>query len=443
MSGTTFSDTGLNPGDAYDYQVIPSDSAGPGTTSNIASAVTLPAKVTGLNPNAVSGSEIDLSWNTAAGASTYLVQRAPHGSSSWTTISSGSSATSYNDTGLNSGTTYDYQVAAVNNGGTGAFSDIQSATTNTVPPGKVTGVNPNAVSPTEIDLTWTPTSGATAYEVDRSSVSATTGYAPVATGLGSASYNDTGLSPSTQYWYEVTASNTAGPGTTSDAATATTPALNPPVLANSFEGGTAGASIATGAGGGSGNGWDKVSCAGGSAVYGSNAAHGALAGALTPSTSPCFLQWGKGSITSSSTTSYGRSYLYLSANPGATVEFAHLGDSSFNRDAQINIGTNGKITLQDANNTKQLTFTNALPLNTWLRVEWTLVNSTTTGSLKVSVYAGDSSSPIESETVTGINTGTSFGSLQIGQVLSSAHAPGAILMDDIAYGTTGPLGPGT
>ncbi|HTW19116.1 MAG TPA: LamG-like jellyroll fold domain-containing protein [Mycobacteriales bacterium] len=444
VNGTTYSDTGLNPGDAYDYEVIPSDSAGPGATSNIASATTLPAKVTGLNPNAVSSTEIDLTWNTATGASTYVVQRAPHGSSNWTTISSGSSATSYNDTGLNPGTTYDYQVAAVDNGGTGAFSDTQSATTNQVPPGQVTGVHANAVSPTEIDLTWGATPGATAYEVDRSTVSGTSGFSPVATGLSSPSYNDIGLSPNTPYWYQVIASNSAGPGPASTAASATTPALNPAVLANSFEGGTSGTAItAANSGGGSGNKFDSVSCTGGTATYSTNSAHGTLAAALTPGTSPCYLQWGKTSITSTSTTSYGRSYLYLAANPAVTEEFAHLGDSSFNRDAQINISTAGKITLYDANNTKQATFTQSLPLNTWLRVEWTLVNSTTSGSLTVSVYSGDSTTPIESHTVSGINTGTAFGSLQIGQVLSSSTAPGTIRLDDVAFGTTGPLGPGT
>jgi hypothetical protein len=134
-------------------------------------------------------------------------------------------------------------------------------------------------------------------------------------------------------------------------------------------------------------------------------------------------------------------YLQLGANPAAQVELAHLGDPSFGRDAQINLATNGKLSMVDAANTKQATFTQSVPLNSWVRIEWTLVNSTTAGSLQVSMYLGDSTTPLESHTVNNINTGASFGSLQLGQVLTSAKAPGTLLIDDLAYGTAGPLGP--
>jgi len=445
VTGTTFADSGHNPGDSFDYEVIPENASASGPASNAVTGTTLPAQVTGLELNVVSPTDINLSWSPAQGAATYDVLRAPDGTSNWTTISSGSSASSYDDTSLSPGTAYDYVVAAVNAGGTGAVSATQVGTTPQIAPGQVTDLNPNAVGATEIDLTWDPTTGASSYEVDISTTSASGPFTPLTTTLTSASYASTGLTAGATYWYQVIASNSAGPGPASQVVSATTPNVNSPTLANNFEGGSAGTALtAANSGGASGNKFDAVTCAGtGTVSYTSSAPHGTLAAALTPGTSPCFLQWGKTSITTPSTTSYGRTYLNLGADPAVGVQLAKLGDSSFNRDAQITIQTNGKLALYDAAGTKQLTFTSALPLNTWLRVEWTLVNSATTGSLAVSVYAGDSYTPLETETVGGINTGTSFGSLQLGQAIASSTPPGTVLLDDVAIGTAGPLGPGS
>jgi hypothetical protein len=58
----------------------------------------------------------------------------------------------------------------------------------------------------------------------------------------------------------------------------------------------------------------------------------------------------------------------------------------------------------------------------------------------VSVYAGDSTTPLETETASGINTGTVFGSAQLGSVIAGTGI-GATSFDDLAYSTTGPLGP--
>jgi hypothetical protein len=210
-----------------------------------------------------------------------------------------------------------------------------------------------------------------------------------------------------------------------------------PLLTNGFEGGTNGATItAANSGGGSANKFTAVSCTGGSATYSTAAAHGLL-GVTLASSSPCYLQWSGASVPSTSN-SYGRLYLNRSANPGATQVLVKMGDASFVRDAQINIGTNGRLQLIDSANVKQVTFTNAIPLNSWVRIEWHLVNAAT-GSLQVSMYLGDSLTPIETETASGINTGTVLGSLQVGSVI--AGAVGSTSLDDLAYGTTGPLGP--
>jgi fibronectin type 3 domain-containing protein len=440
-SGTTFNDTGLNPGDSYDYQVVPYSGTVAGAASNISTGTTLPAQVTGLATTNVTASEVDLAWNPAAGANTYRVERAPAGSGNWQAISTGSNATSYADTGVSTNTGYDYQVAAVNAGGKGAYSATLTVTTPVVAPGKVTGLSVTNLKSTEVDLGWTATPGATAYEVDRSTVSASGPFSPVQTGLTSPSYNDTGLSPSTHYWYQVIASNSAGPGPASDPASATTPSLSTLLLSNSFDGGTNGTAVtAANSGGASGNALNAVSCTSGTVTY-SNAstAHGTESALLAPTTALCYMQWSK-AITATSE-AYGRAYVKFAANPTAAFVLMKPTDASFGRDVQVNLSKTGKLSILDANGTTQSTFTNSVPLNSWVRLEWHLI-SAASGTFELRMYAGDSTTPIESHVVTGVNTGTTIGAYQIGALSPVSGGLGTTIgIDDLGFGSGGWLGP--
>ncbi len=90
-------------------------------------------------------------------------------------------------------------------------------TPDTEPPAKVTGLSTNAVSSTEIDLTWNANteSDLNHYNVYRDGVKIAQ--------TTSTSYADTGLQPSTTYTYEVSAVDNAGnEGEKSDSSSATT-----------------------------------------------------------------------------------------------------------------------------------------------------------------------------------------------------------------------------
>jgi hypothetical protein len=87
-----------------------------------------PAAPTGLMATAASPSQVNLSWNAVAGATSYAVQRSPDGST-WAPLASGLTATGYTDAGLQPGTTYYYRVQASNAAGSGPFSTAASATT--------------------------------------------------------------------------------------------------------------------------------------------------------------------------------------------------------------------------------------------------------------------------------------------------------------------------
>ncbi len=138
----TYSDTGLAPSTTYMYRVSAINSIGTSSPSNTASAtthiqITTPQSPTNLSASTVSSSQIDLSWNAPGnnGGSSitgYKIERSTDGGGSWSTIvsSTGSSSTTYSDTGLASSTTYTYRVSAINSIGTSSPSNTTSATTN-------------------------------------------------------------------------------------------------------------------------------------------------------------------------------------------------------------------------------------------------------------------------------------------------------------------------
>jgi hypothetical protein len=81
--------------------------------------------LTGLN-------QIDVSWDSAAGASSYIVERSLDGAA-WSVIAAAVAATSYLDTGLNYATLYYYRVLAVSSAGNSPASAMVSAQTEALP----------------------------------------------------------------------------------------------------------------------------------------------------------------------------------------------------------------------------------------------------------------------------------------------------------------------
>ncbi len=78
-------------------------------------------------------------------------------------------------------------------------------------------------SPTSASLTWGTVSGATTYDLYRSTSAGTEGSTPYRTGLASASYTDTGLTAGTAYYYKVVAVNAQGESALSNEASLTIP----------------------------------------------------------------------------------------------------------------------------------------------------------------------------------------------------------------------------
>src|SRR2546425_523464 len=155
-----------------------------------------------------------------------MIERSADGGSTWSTIvsNSGSTATTYSDTGLMHGTTYTYRVSAINSIGTGSPSSAASATTLAVAPSPPTRLAATAVASSQINLSWTAPSdnggsAITGYKIERSTDGGSTWSTLVAnTGITGTSYSDTGLVHGTSYSYKVSAINSVGTGSPSSAA---------------------------------------------------------------------------------------------------------------------------------------------------------------------------------------------------------------------------------
>ncbi len=179
--------------------------------------VTGPPAPTGLAVTGTTDTSVSLSWTAVSGAASYNVYR--NGTKANTSAVTG---TSYTDTGLASGTTYSYTVAAVDGSGSvGAQSPAVNATTTGTPAGPPapTGLTVTGTTDTTVSLGWTAVSGAASYNVYRNGTKANT------SAVTGTSYTDTGLTASTTYSYTVAAVNSSGTvGAQSAAVNATTAA---------------------------------------------------------------------------------------------------------------------------------------------------------------------------------------------------------------------------
>ena len=203
-----------------------------GEWSAPASATTLlgtPARVTGVSATADDHDSITVNWTAAARADGYVVQwdtDFAFGSPSEATVSSGSTVT-HVITGLQEDTEYHVRVYATRTGfADGDPSHPASATTMLQPPGRVTGVNLSAASDVSIDVSWSAALRAGAYRVEWGTASGT--YTDSAT-TTSISHAVSGLTYSTTYYFQVTATRAgAADGTPSAEENETTEAAPTP-----------------------------------------------------------------------------------------------------------------------------------------------------------------------------------------------------------------------
>jgi hypothetical protein len=145
----------------------------------------------------VGNADATLTWNAVSGATGYNVKRAFISGGPYTVVGANIAGTNWTDTGLINGAGYFYVVTALN----GVAESENSAEVSTTPvgpppvPADFTATSGNGL----VTLTWTASSGATSYNIKRSTTSGS-GYLTIGTSA-SATYADSTVTNGGVYYY--------------------------------------------------------------------------------------------------------------------------------------------------------------------------------------------------------------------------------------------------
>ncbi|MCX6218331.1 fibronectin type III domain-containing protein [Spirosoma sp.] len=173
-----------------------------------------------LTASNVTNTSLLLSWPASTSATSYTIESATNsGFTTGLTTLTVTSALSYAVTGLAMGTTYWFRIRAAGGAGTSpsAYGTTSATTSSTLPVlATPTGLIASAISSSAVGVSWTASSNATSYTLRYSTSSSMAGATSVTT--SATSYTIAGLSSSTPYYFDVSASAS---GYTSSAATAT------------------------------------------------------------------------------------------------------------------------------------------------------------------------------------------------------------------------------
>ncbi len=143
------------------------------------------------------------------------------------------------------------------------------------------------------------------------------------------------------------------------------------------------------------------------------------------------------------TTHYGRFYFYMDTAVAANVVpfVSTVG-------GQIRVrSSDGKFEILNAGGTAQTLdnadtkSTSVLAAATWYRFEWKIVHSTTVGTITVKLYAGHSTTPVETRVTNGFNTGALPTSIVWGGTTNANLAGGFIRVAALACGCLDYPGP--
>lgn len=165
----------------------------------------------------VGNAQAALTWNAISGATGYNVKRATVSGGPYAVVGANLAGPNWTDAGLINGTGYFYVVTALN----GVAESVNSTEVSTTPvgpppvPANFTATSSDGL----VTLTWTASSGATSYNIKRSTTDGS-GYLPIGTSA-SATYADSTVTNGTAYYYVVTAVGTNGESAASAQASAT------------------------------------------------------------------------------------------------------------------------------------------------------------------------------------------------------------------------------
>ncbi|MFC1671479.1 chitobiase/beta-hexosaminidase C-terminal domain-containing protein, partial [Spirochaetota bacterium] len=205
VSETSYDDIDADAGTLYYYWVIAHDSD-PNHNSSYSTVTTGHKRLSTPSVTATDGTiiaHVYVDWDVIPGADSYTVSRRTSPAGLPTTLTSSTSATSFNDTSANAGTLYYYNVIAHNTSGFDSYSGSDTGFKDLDVP---TVTATSGAYLTHVYVDWDVIPGATGYMVYRNTSNTITGAinrTPSGTTL--THYSDTGAVPGTQYYFFVRA----------------------------------------------------------------------------------------------------------------------------------------------------------------------------------------------------------------------------------------------
>lgn len=167
-------------------------------------------------------SSFTVNWSdNSVNETNYILERSADGNNFSEIATLSANTVSYNETGLTPNTQYYYRVKASNATGSSIYTSIESITTPPIPsaPAKVTNPTPTTgntnveLSSGNLALKWAGSTNTTSYEVYLGTNSSSLSKVADVAYSASPSYQLTGLSPATTYYWRIDASNEKGTAT--------------------------------------------------------------------------------------------------------------------------------------------------------------------------------------------------------------------------------------
>jgi hypothetical protein len=207
--------------------------------------------------------------------------------------------------------------------------------------------------------------------------------------------------------------------------------------ANSFEGGSDETAITTAnSGGDSGDAFDSVTSGASTVVYDTaRAAHGSVSARYDIVSSTVFATW----LEDAFTTAFFRTYFWAAASPSSAQTILRLRDGT-TLVGRVQLNTSGQVAITNAAGAIQTVGSTVITDSSWWRVEVGYVAGTTTGSVEVRIFAGDSTEA--TETITASATDFGAQATEISWGMSFAPTTTYVYwLDDVAYDTADWIGP--
>ncbi len=219
ITGTTYTDTSVEAGKTYYYQV---SADGGATWSNRVSETVGSLDAPTLNASPPTSSMISLSWTAVTGAASYALWRFD---TSWAQVGGAITATAYDDTDVAIGTTYYYQLRAISGSSEGAWSNRVTVTVPSTTPGAPQNLTATAGGG-QVMLAWNPPADnggsiITEYQYRYQMSGGEWMEEWTSTGMDRTA-TVSGLNLDTQYNFEVRAVNANGDGAAASASATTT-----------------------------------------------------------------------------------------------------------------------------------------------------------------------------------------------------------------------------